>query len=409
MLGHLKPISSQGRQEYREFYCGICANLRQEFGLAYSLLINNELSLILHALSPFSQWESKKTPCPAVGFLKKNSYQDSFISKKAAQISVLLAWVKAKDWASDEKYIGKDFFEKLLSEKSKKIQLSEDLEKILSDYLLLIQKNEDFDALRKASAGLSRQIFLELASLTSIDEKNKTELAQLFENAGEAILVADHLIDLENDIKYHKYNGIVENSEKKQSDIFSEKQNLQTQLNRLVLKSKQILKKIGTQNPLFVSQMASALQSISKKANGQKISCAAPKKSWRTVLQAKDWNCCLSCCECMCDACAQGSCDCLCDACCNNSDSCCNGCCDNCCDDCCGNNTTVTPSDSSTIPDDPLYDQSIKDSLGNISSDTLAPENPEMPDIDEKPENREVPSDQKPASQPSNKPSMPFE
>ena len=123
MLGHLKPhtcsLSSASQRAYKKYYCSICSSLRKQNNVSYTLFINNELTLVLLALQPYLSVQTTitqeaQTRCPALAFTQKNAISLHPAIDLAAQLSVLLGWIKVTDWAYDRPHFAKNLLQGIL-------------------------------------------------------------------------------------------------------------------------------------------------------------------------------------------------------------------------------------------------------------------------------------------------------
>ncbi|TAD98696.1 MAG: hypothetical protein EAZ97_10480, partial [Bacteroidetes bacterium] len=317
MLGHLKPDSCQN-QEFRNFYCGICANLRKDYGLPYTMLINNELSLVLQAIEPYQIWKNEETHCPASAFLVKKNIKNSFSVQKAAELSIFLAWIKATDSVADSPNLPKKFVKNRLEKQVKNIKISENLRQILNEYANLTRQNStDFEKLRQYSGLLSEYLFREITLDLQIPPQNYDSLCRLFNKAGEGILLADHLIDFEEDLRKKQYNVIVANAKAKNTSFDQQKDLLMQEIRRLEIFVKEELNFLAKNNQVqFAQSFWSAWKNLQKKAAGLQISCHSTKVFGSYQFQS-------SCCgEYLGECCAQAACDLCCESCCVSSGLC---------------------------------------------------------------------------------------
>lgn len=228
MLGHLKPhmcsLYQEAKEDYYQLYCGTCAAIRQHHAFPYVLLVNHEITLVLLAFRIHYEKESKalRTPCPASVFTKRQSaYQHPAIDL-AGRLSLLLGSIKVMDWAVDTPKFYKRWPEKWMSKKVKNIlpELSMPAREIIREYIHLTRNNStNFEKVKKYSGLLSQIIAQEIGKKTKATHEVLAELGELFRLCGELISVADHLIDLEQDMLKKHYNPIVDLAEKRQVSL----------------------------------------------------------------------------------------------------------------------------------------------------------------------------------------------
>lgn len=346
MLGHLKPttcsLPSASQRAYKNYYCSICASLRKQNNVSYTFFINNELTLVLLALQPYIQTSlpkaerTAKTRCPAVGFTQKNPITLHPAVDMAAQLSVLLGWVKVTDWAYDHPNFFKGLLRKHLNKKTSPVleSLSVDFQQTVQHYLKLTQTHTpDFEQLCHQSGELSRQITLAVGQQAQVPPHRLKAIAQLFYHSGILILLTDHLVDLAKDIAKKQYNPIISWAEDQQESWDKAYYKLRQQFNREALKIRELMSQL-LDSKVVHSNFSTALNAALKRMERQ-ISKAKPdfissefvvEEGVEPIIVKND-------CDCDC-----GGCDgCDCDGCCCDCDG---GCCDcdgGCCDcGCCG-------------------------------------------------------------------------
>ena len=106
MLGHLSPSycskSKFIESTYKKLYCSLCNAIKIKHKLPYTLVIPHEIVFILLSLSEKYSYEVAEVSCPAsIGIVKKSAFK-SIIFEKAADMSVVLAWLKLLDKKTDE-------------------------------------------------------------------------------------------------------------------------------------------------------------------------------------------------------------------------------------------------------------------------------------------------------------------
>lgn len=219
MLGHLYPqtcsLDQFSKTNYKNLYCSICASIRQKNHVGYTLVLNNELTLILLALRSYYTPTENKTPCPSSLYLKKNSISEHKVVQKAGDLSILLGWIKSEDWQADKgsiisKIVSKKFYYKadpLLKNTSSVFQNT------IQEYVNLTkQDNRNFEFVKQQSALLAKALLLELALDCQISKEHLQTILSLFKEAGILINIVDHLLDLDKDLEQKEYNPILENT-----------------------------------------------------------------------------------------------------------------------------------------------------------------------------------------------------
>ncbi len=270
MLGHLKPIlcglSETGKSQYWQYYCSVCASLRSENNLAYSFLLNNELTLVLAAFQNEIEQEAKsiRTVCPAKAYLGKNDALTHQSIEMAGKLSVILGWIKILDWQTDKPRFYKKIILHKVQKKVDKIlpTLTENSLKIINDYVLMTKNDEnDFEIIKKQSNDLSQTLVQEIAQLTNATPEYIQDVKTLFGKAGEIIAVADHLIDVEADRYGKQYNPILFLAEQNKTPLAEEYIKLRIKYNRLQYAIREILPKT---NRYFGEMMYKSLANLNQ-------------------------------------------------------------------------------------------------------------------------------------------------
>lgn len=342
MLGHLKPTfcksSSDSKENYWEFYCSVCASLRKNHDLASSLLLNNELTLILSAFQDdFENLREIKTACPAKAFLSKNYAFSHPAVDMAGHLSIVLGWVKALDWHSDKPHVAKGILVNRLFKKVKRIlpTLMPTSQATIAEYARLTRENEqNFEVIRQQSCLLAQMLVQEIGTKIEASEESMTLLKDLFGKAGELIAVADHLIDLDKDQQYAQYNPILKESTTQQIPLAQ----AYLQLKMVYYELKHHLFGLLPQtNPSFAEAFRRSIYNLDKQIDKNLPACMHSPEAKLLVgkmqlaqgsfanlpaLLPSAGSCCNEAClgACLgacCQACSQGCCDSACDSCCS--------------------------------------------------------------------------------------------
>jgi hypothetical protein len=315
MVGHLQPqkcaIPPTYQSQYWLAYCSICASLRNTQGLAYGLVLNNEMTLVLLAFYPYwatSQTEKTTTLCPAKFFLGQKNIQQHPAIHLASQFSILLAWLKATDSQTDQPSIAKKYVLKTLTAKVKamNIQLSADLENVLADYLVAIQSNDkDFQKVQRLSANLAQQIAIAIGRTLVVPEEEVLAWGTFFGKIGEMIAIADHLIDLQQDIIQNQYNPIIDHAKTQGISLLHAYQHF----NKLLRINQQELLAMNiyqTHSPILSTMLPSLLQQVGKQVrkNAPRWFINPENPQITPMMQTAECDCggcdCCDCCDCGC-------------------------------------------------------------------------------------------------------------
>ncbi|MGB0525114.1 MAG: DUF5685 family protein [Flammeovirgaceae bacterium] len=271
MIGHLRPstcsLDQQTRATYQNFYCSICASLRGQYSLPYTLFINNELTLVLLAFEENMAVETGKTRCPSAGFTLKRPISKNHAVDLAAKLSLLLGWVKVVDWNADKPALYKKAIQQTLQHKVNQILPSIGLrfQQILQEYLLLTQENShDFEYVNQQTGLLSKQIAIEIGLKTNTSQDKVVLVSELFRLCGQLISITDHLVDLEKDQLANQYNPILEDSKTNLIPISTAYSKQLLQFNRLIIQLQELSSIYRKQDYIAPAFHSSLLQAISR-------------------------------------------------------------------------------------------------------------------------------------------------
>jgi hypothetical protein len=327
MLGHLKPrycqLAPASKQHYQHLYCSICYSLRQQFGLSASFFINHELTLSLAAFPDYATMKTESCACPAKLFCGQKPILRDPLIDKAAQLCLLLVWIKLIDNETDSPAFYKKRLRQSIEHKIQPIlaTLTTPTRQFIDTYLLLIRANStDFSTTVKMSGLLAKQVFQELCQASADAQTAITEITLLL---GELITVADALLDVKQDSKNQQYNPIISATEQNSTTLKHEYTLLKTNYQQLVQHIVELMHSanLSTVNPLFNEILQQSLHNLTRNIQrADNALFAANTNNQQNESRTRKW------CEC-----ADGCCDCF-DCCGGASEggSCCDAC--SCCD-----------------------------------------------------------------------------
>ncbi|KAA6302056.1 MAG: hypothetical protein EZS26_001657 [Candidatus Ordinivivax streblomastigis] len=225
MLGNfrinVRKEPNESSLKYSKLYCSLCSSLRKNNNSLFSVLVNNEIVLVLLSLEEFINGEPLKSACPSKLLLKKKDIYSHASIDKASEISVLLGWIYATDFLADEnKTVSSKFVtsqvERILRKKSNRIysKLDEETQKIIDEYSELTRLDStNFDLIQSKSYDLAKQIFVEIANQTALPENEMEQYAHIFGLIGKSIAYLDPLLDIVEDKKSNLvFNPIMANA-----------------------------------------------------------------------------------------------------------------------------------------------------------------------------------------------------
>ena len=106
---------------YRSFYCGLCRELRERYGISGQITLSYDMTFVILLLSALYEPPTRKgtTRC-IVHPVRKQTVRKNAITEYGADMNIFLTYYKCKDDWNDEKKILSLAYGKLLESKEKK-------------------------------------------------------------------------------------------------------------------------------------------------------------------------------------------------------------------------------------------------------------------------------------------------
>ena len=192
---------------YRSFYCGLCRELREQYGISGQISITYDMTFVLMLLSGLYEPPTQKgtTRC-ALHPVHPQQVRRNEITRYAADMNILLTYYKCMDDWKDEKKYTRYGYAALLKGKNKKLaeQYREKTEKIvkcLSELSAMERAGEkDLDKVSGCSGRMLEEIFAFRKDMW------EPSLRKMGFYLGKFIYLLDAYEDVEEDVKNHNYN-----------------------------------------------------------------------------------------------------------------------------------------------------------------------------------------------------------
>lgn len=211
MFGYVvmnKPeIKFKDYDMYRSFYCGLCRELKEQYGVSGQITLSYDMTFVVLLLSGLYEPPTKKgtTRC-IVHPIRKQPVRRNEITEYGADMNIFLTYYKCKDDWNDEKKLLKLAFGKLLERKEKqseerwknKIEVIVSCLNELSEYEKMGETNVD-----KVSGCFGRIMGEIFAYKEDVWEQTLRQMGFYF---GKFIYLMDAYDDVEEDIKKENYN-----------------------------------------------------------------------------------------------------------------------------------------------------------------------------------------------------------
>ncbi len=199
-----KSLTKEQIQNYKNYYCGLCAALKREYGAIGQMTLNFDLTFVALLLSDLYEYEEKaeQFTCTIHPLTKHFRYANEYIDY-CADMTVLLAYYKALDDLKDE---GKKLPEKALRKAFEKAKakypkkdafIAQKLDEISS---LEEQKCTNVDLISGLFGEIMKEIFLYRRDMW------EEPLGNMGYFLGKFIYLMDACMDLPQDLKKNLYN-----------------------------------------------------------------------------------------------------------------------------------------------------------------------------------------------------------
>ena len=196
---------------YKSFYCGLCRELREKYGVSAQLTLSYDMTFVILLLSGLYEPRTYKgtTHC-MIHPVRKQTVRKNEITEYGADMNVLLTYYKClDDWKDDRKYL-KLGYARLLEGKNKRLnklypEKSRRIAELLDELSRLEKENEtDVDRM----SGIFGHIMEEILAYRQ-DEWEKS-LRKIGFYLGKFIYLLDAYDDVEDDGKNKDYNPFAE-------------------------------------------------------------------------------------------------------------------------------------------------------------------------------------------------------
>lgn len=216
MLGYIKPFKPEMKVKefdvYQSVYCGLCHQLRKDFGILTSVSLSYDLTFIAVLLLALSKDGIcfQKCRCAANPLKTKACCVSSPALKTAAALTVLITYYKLKDNLRDPSFFEKiaSFFYYPVAALARKRILTEyqTVDTILKELQEKQLKTEAGDSSLDCSAEPSASALGAILASLSPDEAQKEPLSRMGYMLGRWVYIIDAIDDLEKDRKRNAFN-----------------------------------------------------------------------------------------------------------------------------------------------------------------------------------------------------------
>lgn len=215
MFGYIvmnKPeIKFKDFDVYRSFYCGLCRELKEKYGIAGQISLSYDLTFVVLLLTALYEPKTRKgtTRC-MIHPVHRQTVRKNEMTEYAADMNLILTYYKCMDDWKDERKLSRLIYARLLEGKNGRVreQYREKTEKILSllDTLSALEKQGETDIDRMS--GLFGKIMEEVFACKK--DCWEASLRRMGFFLGKFIYLLDAYDDVEEDVKSKSYNPFAE-------------------------------------------------------------------------------------------------------------------------------------------------------------------------------------------------------
>lgn len=196
---------------YRSFYCGLCRELREKYGISGQITLTYDMTFVVVLLSALYEPPTQKgtTRC-VIHPVCKQPVRKNAATEYGADMNVLLTYYKCMDDWEDEKKFAALGYGKILQRKNNRLsyrypEKAEKIRKLLEELSQMEKAGEtDIDKMSGCFGRIMEEIF---AWKTDVWEDS---LRRMGFYLGKFIYILDAYDDVEKDVKNGNYNPFAE-------------------------------------------------------------------------------------------------------------------------------------------------------------------------------------------------------
>lgn len=192
---------------YRMYYCGLCRELKAKFGAKGQMTLNYDLTFLALLLDGLYDCEQHYSECRCIAhpMHKHRTLQNEF-TEYAAEMNILLSYLKCLDDWKDDKKLKKKMAAKVLKKSAKKVMAKypEKSKKIMEELDKLAKYEQANETDIDTVSGCFGRIMSELFVYKNDEWKMYMEKTGFY--MGKFIYLLDAYCDYEEDIKKNRYN-----------------------------------------------------------------------------------------------------------------------------------------------------------------------------------------------------------
>lgn len=196
---------------YRSFYCGLCRELKEKYGISGQISLTYDMTFVVILLSALYEPDTKKgtTRC-MIHPVRKQPVRRNEVTEYAADMNILLTYYKCRDDWEDEKKVTALGYSKILQRKVRELdqkypRKAQQIQQLLRELSEMEKAGErDIDKMSGCFGKIMEEIF---AWKQDVWEKTLRRMGFFL---GKFIYLLDAYDDVEEDIKNNNYNPFSE-------------------------------------------------------------------------------------------------------------------------------------------------------------------------------------------------------
>jgi hypothetical protein len=214
MFGYIvadhKTLEAEGKQRYRQYYCGLCRQLESQYGRLGRATLTYDMTFLAILLSSLYEPEETQGSLRCLHHpLKRRPYVETAATAYAADMNIILSYYQYLDDAGDENSLLAKQKSKLLEKFQPRIK-----EKNPQQYMAIadsLQRLGKMERANELNPDLPANCFGELMGSVFVwrEDEYADALWRMGASLGRFIYLLDAVNDLKTDIKKQRYNPLI--------------------------------------------------------------------------------------------------------------------------------------------------------------------------------------------------------
>lgn len=210
VVANSEILSEEEKQRYKAAYCGLCRSLKKRHGQIGRLALNYDMTFLVMVLgSLYEPEECHGCERCFVHPAKRHEYVSSEITDYAADMNVALVYLNQMDNWHDDKSLISLLHAKLLKKKFQRV--AQEYPRQCVAMSECIEKLSELEKTGEPNPDVGAQLFGRLMGEIFVFRQDRWEglLRKMACELGEFIYIMDAVVDLDRDIRKHRYNPLV--------------------------------------------------------------------------------------------------------------------------------------------------------------------------------------------------------